>query len=184
MPHGAHVLFRQLQGARQRSAKLRPVRQRLSERAQRVAELQAVRMRAGLRRFSRGLQWQSERRLRSGREDRPVELQQLQRDGISPTPADNAVLDGIRTVSALMAAGKLKVHRSCKGLLDELPSYSWDEKLAKRGIDAPIKVDDHSADALRYAVRTTEGTWRRPTGYSLDMRRTDTYEPDYMNMAL
>ena len=94
-------------------------------------------------------------------------IQQLQRDGISPTPADNAVLDGIRTVSALMAAGKLKVHRSCKGLLDELPSYSWDEKLAKRGIDAPIKVDDHSTDALRYIVRTTEGVWRRPNGFQV-----------------
>lgn len=94
-------------------------------------------------------------------------MQQLQRDGISPTPADNAVLDGIRTVSALIAAGKLKVHRSCKGLIDELPSYSWDEKLAKRGIDAPIKVDDHSVDALRYLVRTTEGTWRRPNGIQI-----------------
>jgi PBSX family phage terminase large subunit len=94
-------------------------------------------------------------------------IQQLQRDGITPTPADNAVLDGIRTVSALIAAGKLKVHRSCKGLLDELPSYSWDEKLAKRGIDAPIKVDDHSTDALRYIVRTTESVWRRPNGFQM-----------------
>ncbi|WP_433731033.1 PBSX family phage terminase large subunit [Actinoplanes sp. CA-051413] len=91
-------------------------------------------------------------------------MQQLQRDGISPTPADNAVLDGIRTVSSVMAAGRLKVHRSCTGLINELPSYSWDPKAAKRGVDAPIKEADHSADALRYLVRTTEGTWRRPNG--------------------
>lgn len=90
--------------------------------------------------------------------------EQLWRDGLSPTAADNAVLDGIRTVSSVMAAGKLKVHRSCKGLLDELPSYSWDSAKAQRGVDAPIKVDDHSVDALRYAVRTTESAWRRPNG--------------------
>ncbi|MFB6392620.1 PBSX family phage terminase large subunit [Polymorphospora lycopeni] len=89
-------------------------------------------------------------------------MQQLFRDGMSPQPAENAVADGIRTVSSLMAAGKLKVHRSCKGLLDELPGYSWDDAKAQRGIDAPIKVDDHSCDALRYAVATSESVWRRP----------------------
>lgn len=89
-------------------------------------------------------------------------MQQLWRDGWSPTPASNAVADGIRTVSTLLSAGKLKVHRSCKALIDEFPAYSWDETKAQRGVDAPIKVDDHGLDALRYAVHTTEGTWRRP----------------------
>lgn len=111
-------------------------------------------------------------------------MQQLQRDGISPTPADNAVLDGIRTVLALMAAGKLKVHRSCKGLLDELPSYSWDEKLAKRGIDAPIKVDDHSVDALRYIVLTSESTWRRPNGIQLPRMMPAPDAVDLMSAAM
>lgn len=110
-------------------------------------------------------------------------MQQLQRDGISPTPADNAVLDGIRTVSSLMAAGRLRVHRSCKGLLDELPSYSWDEKLARRGLDAPMKVADHSVDALRYVIRTTEGTWRRPNGFQMP-RVPQPAELDLMTAAM
>lgn len=111
-------------------------------------------------------------------------MQQLQRDGISPTPADNAVLDGIRTVSSVMAAGKLRVHRSCKALLDELPSYSWDPKLAKQGVDAPIKDADHSVDALRYIVRTTEGAWRRPNGIQYPRRVQAPGEVDLMSAAM
>jgi hypothetical protein len=81
------------------------------------------------------------------------------------------VADGIRTVSTLMAAGKLKVHRSCRGLLDELPGYSWDDAKAQRGVDAPIKVDDHSCDSLRYAIATSESTWRRATAGPVPLRR-------------
>ncbi len=91
-------------------------------------------------------------------------MQQLYRDGWSPTPAENSVLDGIRLFSSLLTAGRLKVHSSCAGLIEEIPGYSWDPVKALRGIDAPIKVDDHSCDGARYAVATGEGAWRRPTG--------------------
>ncbi|MFP8960026.1 PBSX family phage terminase large subunit [Streptomyces nanhaiensis] len=88
-------------------------------------------------------------------------IEQLHRDGTaSVTPADNTVLDGIRTVSTLLSADRLRVHRSCTGLIDELPGYSWDPDAAERGEDKPIKADDHSCDALRYGVRTTEALWR------------------------
>lgn len=89
-------------------------------------------------------------------------IQQLWRDGWSPTAADNDVTDGIRTMSSLLSAGKLKVHKSCRGFIEEMASYSWDPKKAQHGVDAPMKVDDHSIDAVRYAVRTTEHSWRRP----------------------
>jgi len=85
---------------------------------------------------------------------------QLFRDGLTPSLADNAVLDGIRTVASLLATGRLKVHRSCVGLLDEFGGYSWDPDAAEKGEDKPIKVADHSLDALRYAVRSTEVLWR------------------------
>ncbi|PJN40502.1 terminase [Streptomyces sp. CB02959] len=74
--------------------------------------------------------------------------------------ASNAVADGIRSVSSLLAAGRLLVHQSCEGLLAELPGYSWDPKATERGVDAPLKVDDHSTDALRYAVHSTAHEWR------------------------
>jgi PBSX family phage terminase large subunit len=85
---------------------------------------------------------------------------QLHRDGLTPTLADNSVLDGIRTVSSLLAGDRLKVHRSCTGLIDELPGYAWDDDAAvKKGEDKPIKLNDHSCDALRYATHTTQAVW-------------------------
>ncbi|GAA0371717.1 PBSX family phage terminase large subunit [Streptomyces blastmyceticus] len=74
--------------------------------------------------------------------------------------ADNAVLDGIRSVSNVLDAGLLYIHRSCEGLLTELPDYSWSEQAAARGEDQPAKVNDHSVDALRYAVQSTAHEWR------------------------
>lgn len=85
---------------------------------------------------------------------------QLWRDGLSPTLGDNSVLDGIRTVSSLLARDKLKIHRSCTNLINEIPGYSWDDEKAQRGEDAPVKVDDHGCDSARYAIATTESLWR------------------------
>ncbi|ATL86684.1 PBSX family phage terminase large subunit [Streptomyces malaysiensis subsp. malaysiensis] len=76
--------------------------------------------------------------------------------------ASNEVADGIRSVSSLLAAGRLLVHESCEGLLNELPGYSWDPKATERGEDSPLKVDDHSVDALRYVVHSTAHEWRHP----------------------
>lgn len=88
-------------------------------------------------------------------------IEQLHRDGVSGvTQAENTVLDGIRTVSSLFAGDRLRVHPSAVGLIEELPGYSWDDEAAEKGEDKPIKVDDHSCDALRYGVRTTEALWR------------------------
>jgi len=86
---------------------------------------------------------------------------QLYRDGVTNAAhADNEVIPGIRTVSGLIARDQLRVHRSCKGLIDELPGYSWDDAAAEKGEDKPIKIADHSLDALRYAVHTSEYAWR------------------------
>lgn len=85
---------------------------------------------------------------------------QLYRDGVSATLGDNAVVDGIRTLSSLLALDLLKVHSSCRHLLDEIPGYAWDDKASQEGHDEPIKADDHGIDAARYAIHTTRGLWR------------------------
>lgn len=74
--------------------------------------------------------------------------------------AQNDVVGGIRSVASLFGAGLLRVHRSCTGLLEELPAYVWDEKAAEKGEDKPVKANDHSCDALRYAVHSTAHQWR------------------------
>ncbi|WP_440063809.1 PBSX family phage terminase large subunit [Streptosporangium sp. OZ121] len=86
-------------------------------------------------------------------------ITQLHRDGHAPTMGDNSVIDGIRTVSNLIAADQMRVHRSCEGFLGEIGSYAWDDKKAERGDDAPVKVDDHALDAVRYALHTTQAAW-------------------------
>lgn len=87
-------------------------------------------------------------------------ITQLWRDGLTPAQGDNAVLDGIRTVASLLARDRLRVHRSCTGWINEIPGYSWDPDKAAKGEDVPIKADDHSLDAGRYVIRTTETAWR------------------------
>ncbi|MFI6606860.1 PBSX family phage terminase large subunit [Streptomyces sp. NPDC050507] len=88
-------------------------------------------------------------------------IEQLHRDGVTGvTPADNSVLDGIRTVGTLITANRLFIHESARGVIEEMPGYSWDDEAAEKGEDKPIKDDDHSMDALRYGVRTTEALWR------------------------
>ena len=85
---------------------------------------------------------------------------QLRVDDVYNTAmADNAVVAGIRTVASLLATERLVVSAACTELLKELPSYAWDPKMTAKGQDAPIKQNDHSCDALRYAVATTHKLW-------------------------
>lgn len=85
---------------------------------------------------------------------------QLHRDRLTPTPADNSVSDGIRVMSSLLATHRLKVHSSCRELINEIPGYSWDDRAAEKGEDKPIKVADHGCDAARYAIFTTRALWQ------------------------
>ena len=86
---------------------------------------------------------------------------QLAADGVGNVMnGENDVLYGIRTTASLFSTGQLRISDRCTGLLDEIPSYSWDPKATDDGRDRPLKVADHSTDALRYAVATTETLWR------------------------
>lgn len=80
--------------------------------------------------------------------------------GLNIASAQNEVGDGIRTVASLLAAGRLKIHASCVGLIDEMVGYAWDTKASDQGDDKPIKAADHGPDGLRYILRTTEAIWR------------------------
>jgi len=81
---------------------------------------------------------------------------QLRRDGwVRPRDAENDVIDGIRYTASLISADRLRIHASCEHLVRELCGYSWDEKASERGLDAPLKVADHGADALRYGCYST-----------------------------
>lgn len=86
---------------------------------------------------------------------------QLAQDGAwNLTDADNDVVYGIRLMSNGLASGWLKVSSRCTGLIREAPGYSWDPKAQLKGQDKPIKTADHSIDAARYSLTTTERAWR------------------------
>lgn len=82
---------------------------------------------------------------------------QLHDDGLDPRKGDNSVADGIRLVSSLLAGGQLKIHASCTHLIDEMPSYSWDEKATAKGEDAPVKEADHACFVAGTPVLTEGG---------------------------
>lgn len=85
---------------------------------------------------------------------------QMKQDGCMTYAANNDVLYGIRTVSSLLAAGQLKVTDRCTGFISEVTGYVWDKKATEKGEDAVIKTADHSLDAARYGITTTEKRWR------------------------
>jgi phage terminase large subunit len=79
---------------------------------------------------------------------------QLTRDGFHKVEdADNSGLDGIREVAMGFSTGALLIHESCSTLIEQILGYHWDQKAQAKGIDQPVKIDEHCCDALRYAVR-------------------------------
>lgn len=86
---------------------------------------------------------------------------QMKEDGMMTHPAEKDVQYGLRTMASLLAAEKLLVSDRCQGFIREAPGYSWDPKAVERGKDEPIKAADDSCDGARYAILTTEKTWRQ-----------------------
>ena len=89
-------------------------------------------------------------------------IAELKGRGYYVKAANNEVLDGIRTVGALIQKRYIMINRErCPGLIAELQAYVWDDKAAQRGEEKPAKALDHAPDALRYYVMTTLPAWRR-----------------------
>lgn len=78
---------------------------------------------------------------------------QLLRDGFSLSPVNPDVLEGIKTVQSMLQNSRIRVHDTrARNCIKQLQTYSWDNKARKMGVDKPLKRDDHSVDALRYAI--------------------------------
>lgn len=68
--------------------------------------------------------------------------------------AENDVMNGIRYQTDLLANGTYKICKSCKNAIAEYTNYVWDVKSAQRGVERPLKNNDHSLDSQRYALFT------------------------------
>jgi PBSX family phage terminase large subunit len=96
--------------------------------------------------------------------------------------AKNDVLLGIKIVSKFIANLNLVIHRSCNTLLEHIQSYAWDPKAADRGVDQPVKKNDHVIDALRYACATAfpMGEFAHPDeNLTAEQIKRKIYESDY-----
>jgi PBSX family phage terminase large subunit len=81
--------------------------------------------------------------------------QELRRNGVNNVcDAINDVIPGIRFVGQLLTMGSYKICMNCTESLKEFSNYLWDSKASQRGEDKPIKMNDHSMDAQRYALYT------------------------------
>lgn len=76
--------------------------------------------------------------------------------GINVMKAKNDVADGIRMVYTLLASGHILINKDkCPKLVQELGLYVWNEKRSEKGVEEPVKANDHCCDALRYLIATT-----------------------------
>lgn len=87
--------------------------------------------------------------------------EELRKGGTRADKADNDHA-GISEMMSLMAGARprLLVTDRCRGFIDEVTEYVWDAKKSdEQNIDEPVKVNDHSIDAARYAIRSTRPVW-------------------------
>jgi PBSX family phage terminase large subunit len=87
---------------------------------------------------------------------------EMMRRGFFVSDADNEVLDGIRQVSTMLGNRTLRIHEDrCPKTVVEHQGYSWNPTSRLRGVEEPMKVNDHTCDSARYLVRTKlNNPWR------------------------
>jgi PBSX family phage terminase large subunit len=111
---------------------------------------------------------------------------ELSRHGIHTVDANNDVIDGIRTVSSLMASENFKICKQCKNTIREMQSYVWDENAAKKGEDKPVKENDHILDGIRYTLHTHFGnkkTIREKTTHEKEVEMIKRFNQSYQNQT-
>jgi hypothetical protein len=88
---------------------------------------------------------------------------ELIKRGLHVANGTHRVVEGIKLVRQMIADGKgvrlLKVHPRCENLIYEMGDYRSDPKYKSQGGElVPLKVSDHSQDALRYDLYNTRGS--------------------------
>lgn len=66
-------------------------------------------------------------------------------------PANNEVIDGIRSVGVALKQGDIRICSNCTDSIREFGLYRWNDSA---GRDAPVKENDHAMDDIRYFVTT------------------------------
>jgi PBSX family phage terminase large subunit len=85
----------------------------------------------------------------------PAYIAQCRAAGLPMEPARNDVSPGIAAVSKAIAQG-MTVSPHCKGLLGEIPGYTWATTRAGGFAEKPIEINDDACDGLRYACASLD----------------------------
>lgn len=97
----------------------------------------------------------------------PDSIAHIKEAGVRATRANNSVMTGIQAVKARWLSGgdglpRLTVYAGCRNLLTELETYRW----LHGAENTPLKRDDHSVDALRYAIMGLDKPDHKPLSAS------------------
>ena len=89
---------------------------------------------------------------------------ELVQRGFYVMDAKNDVKDGIRRLATMLSRKKIRINeQGCPKTVEEMQTYAWDEKAARRGEEQPLKTHDHGPDAGRYHAETRINDWRLAT---------------------
>ena len=83
-------------------------------------------------------------------------IQAMRTRGRRVIPADNEVLDGIRSVSTLIGLRKIKINKRCVNLIKEIGGYVWDDA-SINGKEKPLKFKDHACLRGDTLIKTSKG---------------------------
>lgn len=65
---------------------------------------------------------------------------------------NNSVVDGIRNQARMLKSGRYAIGHECEHTREEYSSYVWDDKAQAKGLDIPVKENDHTKDEERYVL--------------------------------
>lgn len=88
----------------------------------------------------------------------PDRIEELRKRGLNIREVSKDITAGIDKVRERLKNRTLRIHKSCLNLIGELESYVYPEENQDRNQEEkPIKMNDHSLDALRYVVFNYKG---------------------------
>ena len=82
-------------------------------------------------------------------------IEELKRRGVNVREVikgKDSIRNGINVIRELFKQRRLFIHESCRNLIWEFETYTYEDPKNRRGDEIPIKENDHALDALRYAL--------------------------------
>jgi phage terminase large subunit len=94
----------------------------------------------------------------------PKSIQEIFNAGFNIKPASKAVKHGIKTVKSY----KLHIVKDSENILKEIKFYKFKEDKDGNVLDEPVKFNDHSMDAKRYAIHSRDHERKEIEAIDLD----------------